>query len=277
MKAVQFLRLTPALALISGACGTVVLSAQTTTSSVQQLLDSRATAEKQLAAFDAFAKANVPNSEQEIRKLDRAKAEALVAQLRALAAPVVQARNADLYNPSALQGKTVPLSNRFPKLHVNAAIRIHTMTPSEGVQTGGISLPLVKPLGITGQDADLDGLDDGFEAELADAFKFTYKVSNNENSGTGFATFYDSVPQVVQQTFGPTPPRLYYRVRPLGYTIGSDSQYYNLIQIDYLTAWNRDDGLITGAGCTAAYGIFFELAGVATSYVLNGQEEHPRQ
>jgi hypothetical protein len=250
---------------------------------VQQDLDQRAVAQKHLETFGNFVKANIPKTEKEIRSLEPAKAQSLVTQLRALAAPVIQDRNTGLYDKSPLRGKTVPLSSRFPNIHVNAAIPVVPIKTKEAAQADAASLPIGRPLALSGinanpnslsgVDADLDGLDDGFEADLADAFKFTYKVSNNEQAGTEFASFYDFVPQTVQQTFGTT-PHLYYRVKPLGYTTGSDGNYYNLIQIDYLTTWNRDDGLVTGTGCTVAYGIFFGLAGVAVSYVLDGLESH---
>ena len=273
---------TSLLCSVTSAC--LLLTAQVS-ADVQQQITQRAAAEKQLEQLDAFIRANVPKTEADIKNLGSEKAQALVARLRALAAPVVQAHAKGLYNPAALKGKLVQLSDKFPNIKLNAAISIRQLTPAEKAQgPAGRSVPIgsnldlagagVQPLSVSGVDADLDGLDDGFEAELADAFKFNYKVSNNEQSGTGFATFQPWQPQTVKQVYGPTPTRLHYRVAPLGYTIGSDGRYYNLVQVDYLSLWNRDDGLVTGTGCTVAYGIFFGLAGVAASYVLDGLESH---
>jgi hypothetical protein len=47
-------------------------------------------------------------------------------------------------------------------------------------------------------DADSDGLSEEFENQVADLFTPYYHVSTGEKSGTGFALFRDSVPQVVQ-------------------------------------------------------------------------------
>lgn len=100
-----------------------------------------------------------------------------------------------------------------------------------------------------GVDLDVDGLDDEFEDSLADGFSPYYFVSAGEQSGTGFADFYDSVPQTVSQTFGSTPPRSHYRVKPLRQEY-RNGVLYGLIELDYFTLWNRDDGLLIGYPCT---------------------------
>ena len=69
--------------------------------------------------------------------------------------------------------------------------------------------------------------------------------------GTGFAAFNNSVPQTVNQVFGATPPISNFRINPLRQQYGSDGILYGLIQIDYLTLWNRDDGLVSGSLCVA--------------------------
>ncbi len=98
-------------------------------------------------------------------------------------------------------------------------------------------------------DDDLDGLEDGFENSLADGFTPFYHVSGGEDAGTGFARFNNSVPQTVSQVFGPTPPISHFRVKPLGFATRNDGVRYGLIQLDYLTLWNKDDGLVSGSLC----------------------------
>lgn len=105
------------------------------------------------------------------------------------------------------------------------------------------------PSPTPGSDLDADGFPDDFESTLANGFTPFYFVSGSERSGTGFATFNNSVPQTVSQVFGPTPPISYFRVTPLRQQYGQDGILYGLIRIDYLTLWNRDDGLVTGNLC----------------------------
>lgn len=100
----------------------------------------------------------------------------------------------------------------------------------------------------TGNDNDADGLNDGFEAALADGFTPFYHISAGERAGTGFAIFNNSLPLSVNQLFGPVPPISYYRVKPLG--MGSiNGVQHSYIQLDYLSLWNRDDGLVSGNLC----------------------------
>lgn len=102
---------------------------------------------------------------------------------------------------------------------------------------------------ITDLDGDL--LPDSFETSLADGFTPIYYISTGEKSGTGFATFVNSPPLTVLQAFGPTPPISHYRAKPLGFYYRNDGIKYGLIQLDYLTLWNRDDGLKGGDYCVA--------------------------
>lgn len=121
-----------------------------------------------------------------------------------------------------------------------------TLTPTP--TTTPTPTPTPTPTGCP--DADVDGLDDCFEANLADGFTPYYHVSAGENYGTGFSLFYDSPTQEISQTFGSTPPISHYRVKPLRYEYGTDGVLYGLIQIDYLTLWNKDDGLNIGSLCS---------------------------
>lgn len=98
-------------------------------------------------------------------------------------------------------------------------------------------------------DNDGDGLNDSFENNLADGFTPYYHVSGGENAGTGFARFNNSVPQTVSQVFGPTPPISHFRVKPLGFFSRNDGIQYGLIQINYMTLWNRDDGSVGSPYC----------------------------
>lgn len=120
-------------------------------------------------------------------------------------------------------------------------------------------------------DLDGDGFTERFERKLANKFTPEYHVSAGERSGTGFATFQDrSDIQVVQQVFPPIPPISYYRVKPLGFANGN-----GYIQIDYLTLWNRDDGLDIGGDCTTFLTILGGLAGFSASVILDGLKSHP--
>ncbi|MGH9949117.1 MAG: hypothetical protein ACRD6X_18250, partial [Pyrinomonadaceae bacterium] len=95
-----------------------------------------------------------------------------------------------------------------------------------------------------------------------------------ENNGTGFARFNNSVPQTVSQVFGTNPPISHFRVTPLRFEYGSDGLQYGLVQIDYLTLWNRDDGLSVGGICTSALTVGLGLAGYGSSQVLSGLGSH---
>lgn len=103
-------------------------------------------------------------------------------------------------------------------------------------------------------DADGDSLSDSFENALADGFTPYYFVSGGERNGTGFTRFHNSVPQTydLNQTFPATPPISHFRVKPLGFFYRSDGIQYGVIQLDYLTLWNRDDSLVSGDLCVAA-------------------------
>ncbi len=97
-------------------------------------------------------------------------------------------------------------------------------------------------------DHDADGLADQFEDDLAFAFRPIYHVSAGERAGTGFADFGDFVPQTPTQVFGSVPARNHVRVKPLGFT-WVNGQYSGVLQIDYFTMWNRDDGLVVSNAC----------------------------
>lgn len=124
------------------------------------------------------------------------------------------------------------------------------------------------------RDADLDGLPDRFENTVADAFTPFYHISAGERSGTGFATFGNFVPQTVQQVFGPVPPISYFRVKPAGFRADTNGNQWGFLQLDYLTLWNRDDGLATGGLCENL-SLSLGLAGYSVSQILPAITNHP--
>jgi|GEM_PF-1154669 hypothetical protein len=112
---------------------------------------------------------------------------------------------------------------------------------------------------ITGADLDHDGLPDAFENQLADAFTPFYHVSAGEPDN--FATFFDSVPETVNQRLGPN-PFSYFRVKPLGFAVSNTGVTYGFIQINYLTLWDHDSGLHVSGTCDALIGLAGGVLGV---------------
>jgi hypothetical protein len=128
----------------------------------------------------------------------------------------------------------------------------------------------VVPQSAASGSDDGDGLPAGFKSGLADAFTPFYHVSAGE--ADGFATFRDSVPQQVLQVFGPTPPISYFRVKPLGFTLDPTGTQFSVLRIDYLTLWNKDDGLSLGGSCIVNANVISDLLGVN---LLGGLGGHP--
>ena len=154
-----------------------------------------------------------------------------------------------------------PVSNRWPEIFSDSSLGelstdnllFTTLEPSRGSDSYLDSTA----------DTDVDGLSDSLESQLADGFNPLFRVSSGEQGGTGFADFYDWTPQTVQTTYGSTPVRLKFRVRPLGFA-GTPTQY-GYLQIDYLTLWNRDDGLVLGSTCNFNLGVLLGLVGLSAS------------
>ena len=143
----------------------------------------------------------------------------------------------------------------------------------------------------TGQDADGDGIDDGLESQVADSFSPNYHVSAGEREGTGFATYGNFTPTTILQTFGPTPPLSYYRVTPstrvdevdiFDPSTGDlvDVFFQRYVRVDFLTLWNRDDGLVitpacvisAGASLDAAFNWVTGIVGAGVTTLLSTQE-----
>lgn len=127
--------------------------------------------------------------------------------------------------------------------------------------TDKLGLPTSRSPGVL-SDLDNDGLDQEFEAGVADAFTPNYHVSYGEEAGTGFATFYDWVPQTVAQVFGPVPPISYFRVKPVGFGTDGAGTPVGILRLDYLTLWNRDDGFDLFGVCGAAVDLVESLIGI---------------
>jgi hypothetical protein len=137
-----------------------------------------------------------------------------------------------------------------------------------------VSSPLAKaPVnGLLTVDNDFDGLDDKFENSVADAFTPFYHISAGELPGTGFAIHADSVPQTSITTLPAIPPVSDFRVQPLGFAFGGGTQF-GLLRIDYLTLWNRDDGL--DLGCVSS--TILDLVGIPFSDVVRALTGHPEE
>ncbi|MFN7963965.1 MAG: PKD domain-containing protein [Thermoanaerobaculia bacterium] len=124
-----------------------------------------------------------------------------------------------------------------------------TATDSHGAQaTAGMT---VQVNAVAGPDADLDGLSDSLEENLAWAFAPAYFVSAGENAGTSMSRFADSLPQTPTTLASRVPPFIHYRVTPVGVSYGTGTPF-QLVQIDYLSLWNRDDGLEISFFCDAS-------------------------
>ncbi|HEX3551804.1 MAG TPA: hypothetical protein VIA62_01070 [Thermoanaerobaculia bacterium] len=91
-------------------------------------------------------------------------------------------------------------------------------------------------------DQDSDRLPDKFEKRLANAFTPFYFVSGGDPDV--FATFKDQSTLAIATLGQASPPISHYRVTPLGITGGM-----GYLQIDYLTVWNRDEGLNVSTLC----------------------------
>jgi hypothetical protein len=127
---------------------------------------------------------------------------------------------------------------------------------------------LAPAAGVAGFDDDLDGLPEAFENAVADAFTPEYHISAGELPGTGFGILADGVPQQTIVPLPPVPPVSNFRVQPLGFLSG-----FGYLRIDYLTLWNRDDGL--DLGCISS--TILDLIGIPVSDVVQALTGHPEE
>jgi hypothetical protein len=134
--------------------------------------------------------------------------------------------------------------------------------------------PPLAGFAYSGTDVDGDGLPDDFEGALGDAFTPAYHVSAGEQPGTGFALFGDFTPQTVIQNLPAVPPTSHFRVTPLGFANDSTGRQLGFLQIDYLSFWNRDDGLQIGDDCRFYAGVLGGLIGLGITDVLDGLQSH---
>lgn len=142
------------------------------------------------------------------------------------------------------------------------------------VETESLQKPEPSQTRSVSKDTDLDGLPQFFESAVADAFTPFYHISAGERSGTGFATFGNFVPQTVQQVFGSVPPISNYRVKPVGFRTDANGNQLGYLQLDYLTLWNRDDGLILGWFCEMCLSNSLDLAGFSISDIVSALTDH---
>lgn len=138
----------------------------------------------------------------------------------------------------------------------------------------GISVTSGPPPG--GADADFDGLPDTLEEQVANSFTPYYFVSAGERYGTGFTRFYNFVPQTpIPGTQVVVPPISHFRVVPMGFARDAATGIeYGFVRIDYLTLWNRDDGLDVGGDCTFSLTVLGGLVGFSGSLLLQGFQAH---
>jgi hypothetical protein len=147
-----------------------------------------------------------------------------------------------------------------------------TAAPAVFLRDDPQALPGGKPatsVGLAGPDLDGDGLPDDFEASVANLFTPVYFVSAGERAGTGFANFGDFVPQTVTQSFGSLPPRSHFRVTPVGFAVDNTGTTFGFLEIDYLTLWNRDDGLSIGGDCRFLVSILAGITGLGALTVVD--------
>lgn len=121
---------------------------------------------------------------------------------------------------------------------------------------------------VAGFDDDLDGLPDAVENGVADAFTPEYHISAGELPGTGFGLLADGTPQRTVVSLPPVPPVSNFRVQPLGIASG-----FGFLRIDYLTLWNRDDGL--DGRCVST--TILDLIGIPANDVIRALTGHPEE
>lgn len=138
--------------------------------------------------------------------------------------------------------------------------------------TSASVIQYVQTVDAHGTDSDGDGLSDSFESTVANLLNPVYHVSGGEASGTQFATFFDQTREAVAAVHGQVPID-HIRVTPLGfYTHGA--QQYVFVRLDYLTLWNRDDGLQVSAGCDVGLSLLGRLLGFGAAELLEGVQNH---
>jgi hypothetical protein len=125
---------------------------------------------------------------------------------------------------------------------------------------------------VTGDDLDHDGLPDDFENQLADEFTPVYFVSAGERDN--FATFQNAVPEQVAQVFGPN-PLSYFRVKPLGFVTNASGVEYGVIQINYLTLWDADNGLSVSDTCDSMMAVAGGILGLDLLNLVASLTGHP--
>lgn len=135
-----------------------------------------------------------------------------------------------------------------------------------------VAQPVKPAAALAGFDDDIDGLPDAFENGVADAFTPFYHISGGELPGTGFAIHADGVPQTSIVPLPAVPPKSDFRVQPLGFASDGVTQF-GFLRIDYLSLWNRDDGL--DLGCVSS--TILDLVGIPVGDVIRALSGHPEE
>ncbi len=157
--------------------------------------------------------------------------------------------------------------------YTTAGIFTASVTVTDNAGATATASATVKVSGST-SDADQDGLDDGLEAQLASGFMPIYHVSAGEQPGTGFARFQDTASLAILQNLPAVPPAVHWRVSPL-FVANLNGVPQQFLQIDYLTIWNRDDGLEIGGVCRFEAAVLGGLVGFGLVSALDGLLSHP--
>ena len=122
-------------------------------------------------------------------------------------------------------------------------------------------------------DADGDGLGNALERQLAEGLMPVYHVSTGELPTTGFVSLQDTTTLVADQFLGQVPVAVHYRVTPLFEEIFNGIPH-KFLQIDYLTIWNRDEGLEISSLCRTNTAILGGLIGVGLVSLVDGARAH---
>ncbi len=197
---------------------------------------------------------STPERRAALARLSAAEKAQAIDQFRALVGPRLDRARA--------AAKSGPAGPAWRDVVAGRTSRSMAATPDAHFSTAPIPARRAAATATLTGDPDGDGLDQGFEAQLADAFTPYYHISAGERAGTGFATFLDQVPQTVAGVSAPVPPTSHYRVKPLGTATDSAGTVVGVMRLDYLTLWNSDDGFNLGGGCGAAIDLVEWILGV---------------
>ena len=166
----------------------------------------------------------------------------------------------------------VSVSHSFTKVG-SYTVRVE-VTDNQGAKaSASVTVNVPTPTMI---DSDGDGLSDTLETALADGFMPNYHVSVGERTSpnkTGFALFWDIPNRTINQVLPPTSPVVHYRVTP-HVSSSINGLPVSVVRVDFLTIWNRDDGLVPGQVCRDAGVILKAFTGIDVNASLTGLGGH---